>query len=112
MKEAIRVGRIEIDTVKIHGPKWIAAVIQTLELNDDNEVLAERVRDKRLYRRADHVAMETVSVKDPVTQQTLTASVAGMAALIKTVMVKWMVEDNAAYYDPATDLVVLDDTSS
>ena len=110
MKKAIRTGRIEIDTIKLHGPKWIVATISTLELDDQNQVVSERIRDLKLYRKVSNVATETVTITDPVTGQPITVSVAGIGGLIKAIMIQWMQEDFPATYDPEIDLVVINDT--
>jgi hypothetical protein len=55
------------------------------------------------------VAIETVSFVDPVTGQPVTLSVAGIAIAIKTKMIDWMEKDQAATYDPESDLVVIND---
>lgn len=107
MKEAIRVGRIEIDTVDIGGPQWITANIQRLELDAANNITSTRTRDKKLYRKVTDVAMETVTINDPVTGQPVTISVAGIGTAIKTAMITWMMEDNPSTYDPDADLVIL-----
>ena len=109
MKQAIRAGRIEIDTVKIHGPKWIVATLSRLEIDDNGNVISERIRDEKIYRKAENVATELVTVVDPVTQQQVTVSVAGLAGLIKATMINWMQEDFPSIYDPELDLVVLDE---
>jgi len=97
MKTAIRTGHIEIDTVKLHGPKWISASLQTLEIDPDGNVLSERMRDKKLYRKVTDVAMQTVTTTDPVTGQAVTVSVAGLGALVKAAMISWMLDGSPIY---------------
>jgi hypothetical protein len=110
MRTAIRVGSIEIDTIKRHGNKWISASIQHLEVSDtDDTIISESARADRVYRRVDKVALETVDITDPVTGQAITISVAGIGEAVKAAMIKWMLEDNTAHYDPDDDLVIIDD---
>jgi hypothetical protein len=111
MKTAIRTSKIEIDTAVLHGPQWINATLQTLELDADNNVTSTRVRDRKLYRKVDLVATETVTITDPVTQQQVTISVAGIGVAIKAKMIGWMMEDNASTYNEDADLVVLNGPS-
>ena len=112
MKLAIRASKIEIDTLQASGTKWVSAILQTLELDENNVVSSVRARDKKLYRKVSDVALETVTFVDPVTGVETTISVAGIGEAIKAIMVKWMMEDHNATYDPTIDLVVLNDTSS
>ena len=109
-QKAIRTSSINIETQVIHGPKWISANLQQLEIDDVGNVVSTSVRERKLYRRVGDVATETVTVTDPVTQQQVTVSVAGIGGLVKAAMIKWMIEDNNATYDPTIDLVVLNDT--
>jgi len=107
MRNAIRTGRIEIDVLKRNGPTWISSNIQTLEIDDAGNILSERMRDRKLYRKVDDVALEMATATDPVTGKTVTVSIAGVGALVKAAMIQWMLEDNAAHYDSSIDLVVL-----
>lgn len=109
MPKAIRTGRIEIDLLKQNDTQWISADIQHLEIDDEGTILVVKMRDGKLYRRVDQVALQTINIKDPVTQQDINMSVAGIGVAIKRLMVNWMIEDNpSAIYDPAKDLVVVD----
>jgi len=113
MKEALRTGQIEIDTQKMGDEQWIAATIQNLELNSDGSVASEKMRDGKVYRKVSDVALEMITVTDPVTQQQLTMSVAGMGTAIKTLMIKWILEDNAnTTYDANLGMVIKNDPSS
>jgi len=108
-RQAIRVGRIEIDTLKPNAPQWITSTIQTLEVDDNDEIISQLYKDAQLIRRVSEVTTQVVSITDPVTQQVVNLSVAGLGTAIKAVMINWMLEDNVgSAYDPGTDLVMLD----
>lgn len=111
MKKAIRTGRLQIDTVVPGGPQWVSAWLQNLDVNDANEVASQSFREGRLYRKIDdHLTDIAPGWVDPVTGTQGPISVAGLGAAIKMIMVQWMLEDHpGAYYDPASDLVIIDD---
>lgn len=107
MKQALRTGLIEIDTQKMNDAQWIVATIQNLELDDKDNVVSEKFRDGKVFRKVMDVALETVTFTDPVTQQQITMSVAGMGTAVKLMMIKWILEDNkGSTYDEKLGMVI------
>ena len=103
----IRTKRIDIDLPTAGDVPWISSRFQVLERDADGNVLAVHDDQERMVRRLDRVAVQTVTVIDPVTQQPITASVAGMAGLIRAAQFKWMAEDFGATYDADLDAMVM-----
>lgn len=111
MKKAIRTSTINIDTIDPDGLQWVNALVQSVELDANGNILCISPRVKQLHRRIDLVATEMVSVTDPVTKVTTTLSVAGIGTAITMIIIKWMLQDNpGSYFDPETKMVVLDES--
>lgn len=107
MKKALRTGKIEIDTQKINEAQWIVATIQSLDLDNDNKILSEDFRDGKIFKKVTDVALETVTITDPVTQQEITLSVAGLGTAIKAILIKWILEENPnSTYDAEIGMVI------
>lgn len=110
MRSAIRTEVIEIDLIEPDGIQWVTASIQKVQLDADDKVTSIVSKDGKMYRRVDKVIFEQIKFTDPVTQQEITMSVAGLGVAIKSAMVAWMLEDNPnAHYEAETDLVILDE---
>jgi len=108
IKDGLRTGKIEIDTQKIDDVQWIVATIQNVKIeSSDGSLVSEHFRDGKIFRKVADVALETVTITDPVTGVTMTLSVAGMGTAIKAMMIKWILEDNPnSSYDNKLGMVV------
>ena len=105
-QRGLRSQRIAIDLPTPKGYKWIDIRIQSFEVTPEG-AMGSLVDDaERLNRRLDKVALETITVIDPVTQQEVTISVAGLAEAIKWTAYRWLEEEYGVEYDPVTDRMV------
>lgn len=112
MKKAIRTSSINIDTIVPGGVQWINADVQRLEIDDSNNITSLSPRQSKLHRRIDEVALETVTITDPITGETSKISVAEIGIAIEAIITKWLVEDNKGYYyDKKSGRVILDASS-
>lgn len=110
MRTAIRTEVIEIDLIEPDGIQWVTASIQKVQLDADNKIISVVAKDDKMYRRIDKVIFEQITFIDPITQQEITMTIAGLGVAIKTAMVAWMIENNPnAHYEAETDLVILDE---
>lgn len=94
MKNGLRTGKIEIDTLKPKDVQWVSATIQHLELDDKGNITSIKLNSDRLYRRVDKVATEMQTFVDPLTGESHTMSIAGIATGIAAFLNHWITEDN------------------
>ena len=93
MIELLRAVKVEIETPVIDGDNWVRATIQTVELDDNLNVVALRIADKNVFRRVNDVALEQHSFISPLTGELKTLPVADVAAAVKSIIINWMVND-------------------
>lgn len=109
--KAIRTTKIEIDTAKANQDNWIRASIQEVEVDPESlEIKSESVTVHTVFRPVSKVALEQIQFVSPVTGEVYSLYIADLAEAIKVAMVGWMVNDIPCHFDPATNLVVIDDS--
>jgi len=109
--KAIRTTKIEIDTAKASQDNWIRASVQEVEVDSQTlEIKSESVTVHTVFRPVSNVALEHIQFVSPVTGEAYTLYIADLAEAIKVAMVGWMVNDIPCHFDPATNLVVIDDS--
>lgn len=109
MKTAIRTDKIAIDLVVPDGIQWITSTMQKVKLNGDNTINAIAPREDMMHRKVQDVAFEMIEFTDPITGMTGHMSVAGIGTAIKSIFIKWMLEDNeGSYFDPESGMVIID----
>lgn len=91
VKEKVRTNRITINNPHL-GKKTINFRNEKLTLVDDVETGKEKFPNTN--RDFDAVITELITVTDPVTQQEVTVSIAGIATIVEAAFIKWWNEDN------------------
>ena len=95
MKKQIRVHQIVIDSPRTELPPFVSMMVQRKIYDDDGNVSQIINRERQLNRRIDKVAFEMVTFTDPITQQSVTISIAGLGGALEATVAKWMAEDYA-----------------
>lgn len=91
VKQKVRTNKITIST-PYNGSKVMSFRNEKITLVDGNET--GRDRAPNTTRNFDEVVAETITITDPVTNEEITISVAGVATAIEEAYVKWWNEDN------------------
>lgn len=102
-----RTKSITISLPKPNTYSWIEFVLQKLIIDQDTGDHLQLIDDvQRFNKRTDQVYLETVTFKDPVTQEVHTLSVGGISSAIKAAIVAWSTEDGTKTYIPEFDSIV------
>ena len=110
---AMRTNKITIETHKHGGAQWIHIDGMEVTLNENDDVVDTGERHLIHKQAADDsgtpnipVVTKVVTVTDPVTQQPVTASVAGLRELIRQVAIDWYNEELGTVHDTTLNKAV------
>ena len=106
MTRKLRSEKIEIDLPKEEGDIWVHAVLQLVLKDEDYETIAVTPTTGHVNRALSQFMLQMITVTDPVTGQSLTASGAGAAALVKALIITWMQEDFGGTINEIGDLIL------
>ena len=112
MKIAFRPQQITIDAIKPSSPPLISLLIQRLELDENNQILATSDFADRVYRNAFKNLAETIEFIDPITGLSGEVSIAGLNKIIRLWANAWVSEDLNLEIDIATGWATQDATDS
>jgi len=93
MLKKIRSQQITLDLPTEGAEVWVRAVLQTLYKDASLNTLQTVDRTDHLHRRFSEFVMQFETVQDPVTQQTVTVSGAGLALLVSAFVKTWILQD-------------------
>ena len=103
----LRTQKVEIDLPTEVSEVWVRAVLQEVMKDPETYDSGQMVdRVGFVYRRESDFIMDFISVTDPVTQQPITASGAGIALLVKHIILKWIHEDKGGTVNEHGDLII------
>lgn len=106
--DRLRVHQIIIDVPRSDSEPFVTSAVQRLvDCDPDNKLTGYSQlinREKLVYRRLSDTAAETVTLTDPITQQSVTVSGAGMAILIQLFVNNWLAEDYNSVVDEHGDV--------
>ena len=90
----LRAQQVIFDLPKEDSDIWVNVVIQTIVKGDEDPVDQTMDRTGNTHRVIDDNLTETTTIVDPITGDTITASVAGTTALVRQFIMTWMQEDH------------------
>lgn len=93
MLKKIRTQQITLDLPIEDAEAWVRAVLQTLYKDGDMKTVQTVDRTFSLHRRFTEFVTQFETVQDPVTQQTITASGAGLSLLVSAFVKSWILHD-------------------
>lgn len=92
---AHRPQQIIMDVLKPDTPPIITLIIQKLELDEENNVIAISASEDRLHKQGLKILTDSIEFSDPVTGLTGKISIAGMQQIMSTWANKWISEQLA-----------------
>ncbi|MBW4460493.1 MAG: hypothetical protein KME47_09670 [Nodosilinea sp. WJT8-NPBG4] len=101
-KKAHRPQQITIDTVRPNSLPILSILVQKVELDADNKVVAIIGNTDRVYRNAMEVVQETIAFTDPITKLSGSISIAGLQSVMTKLANRWISEDIEKPIDPIT----------
>ena len=94
MPSKLRAQQIVIDIPTEDGSTWINAILQTLIKDEEGQTVQRMDRTHMTHRVLEDSLLELKTIKDPVTDQEITLSAAGAAAIVRAFVLGWMKEDH------------------
>lgn len=86
----LRAQHIAIDIPTETAEAWVSAVLQKVIKDDEYKTIQLVDRTDYLHRKFSEFALQMLPFTDPVTQQQITLSGAGLAVAISTFVKTWM----------------------
>ena len=102
MATAHRSQQITIDTVRPNALPMLSILVQKVDLDESNQVMAILGNTDRIHRVATEVMTETVEFADPVTGLSGSISIAGLQGVLTKLSNRWISEDMGHAIDPET----------
>lgn len=92
-KTAHRPQQITIDTVRPNALPMVSILVQKVNLDANNNIVAILGNTNRIHRNAMSVIQETVEFTDPVTGVSGSISVAGLQQILTKLANRWISEE-------------------
>ena len=107
MLKKVRAQQITLELPAEEAEVWVRAMIQTVYKDGDYNTVQTVDRTASLHRRFSEFAMQTETVQDPVTGQTLVVSGAGLALAVSAFVKTWILADTpGSSINAAGDIVL------
>lgn len=94
--KALRTAKLVIDLPVPGAEPFIMGIVQNVIVDADDNVLQIIPRQDQMHRRSSEILTDIVTLTDPVTQDELVVSGAGLQMAITAMVSKWLIEDCAA----------------
>lgn len=93
--KALRTAKLVIDVPVPGAEPFIMGIIQGVVVDELDNVSQVIPRANEFYRKSSEILTDVVVIDDPVTQQQLNISGAGLQMAITAIVSKWLIEDCA-----------------
>lgn len=109
MPKRVRSEKISIDIPQSESEPWISLIVQGITEDEQGNITQVVPRMGQIHRRMSDVQTQMFMGYDPVTQQPLNVSMAGIASLITVAAAAFLAEDYDGTVDQATALVYVEE---
>lgn len=101
----LRSKRITIELLTEDSPVWVRAELQRVVKDALYNTLQVVDGVGFVHREFSEFALQTIAITDPVTQQQVTVSGAGIALLIRDLVCQWMIADRGGSLNQFGDVI-------
>lgn len=97
MRTRYRASQIVIDSPRTGGDVLINVSVQKIDIDDDGKIIHEYPRSEYIHRLASKIALNQVDITDPVNQNDITISIAGVHLAIEQYICNWLIEEHPEF---------------
>jgi hypothetical protein len=94
-----RAFKLTFEMPKPDSDTVIRTEIHYVTENDQGDVTFISGTKEELFKLLSEIALDTITITDPVTQETKTLSIAGIAQAITQIVVNWLSEEAPGFVD-------------
>lgn len=113
MKSIVRTQKISIDKPFLGAEPWVALILQSIQLDAQEQPAATSARVEQINKRGSLVMAETVTFTNPMNGQEMTLTGLEVQLAIAAFSRKWIIDDavakgKVAYVDDQDNVIVED----